>query len=244
MLAVSTALVPELVEFDASEPTSAVVIDILRASTTIVTALAQGATEVWPCLEIQQAEGMRSLEPGILLGGERGGLPISGFDCGNSPAEYSRERVAGRAIAFTTTNGTRALERVRGASSVFVGAFVNATAVARRLEPASRVLLVCAGTGGRVTREDVLFAGWLALQLSKQGATLDDSSVIAKEAWLNAFGVERPSAGPLAMELRQTQGGRNLTRLGLEADIERVASWDAYDLVPELVGSVGSLRCP
>lgn len=244
MVSVSTAMVPDLVQMQYPETTTAVVIDILRASTTMVTTLAHGATEIWPCLEIEQAERIRAGDSRVLLGGERGGLPIAGFDFGNSPAEYSRERVEGRAVAFTTTNGTRALDKVRGAAVVVVGAFVNASAVLKRLEEAPHLVLACAGTGGRVTREDILFAGWLAWEFSQRGASLDDASAIARDGWLQAFGEKRPNDQSLAAELRKTQGGRNLIRLGLETDIQRVATWDAFSVVPELEASTGRLRRP
>ena len=105
---ITTTFLPDLL---AGRPidrtrTTAVVIDILRASTTIVTALAQGARGVWPCVEIEQAERLRGQMTDSILGGERGGKPIEGFDCSNSPADYSQARVAGRPVVFTTTNGT------------------------------------------------------------------------------------------------------------------------------------------
>lgn len=96
-------------------------------TTTIAYALAAGAVEILPCAEVEAAQKLAAtLPPGrALLGGERLGLPIKGFDLGNSPSGYTRERVAGRTVVFTTTNGTRALERCRLAQRVLPGAFVN-----------------------------------------------------------------------------------------------------------------------
>ena len=107
------------------------------------------------------------VESGIILGGERGGLPIPGFDLGNSPAEYTRERVAGKTVVFTTTNGTRAMQRCKQASRVLLGAFVNFSAVCRELGGVEQVVLVCAGTDGHVTREDTLFAGAVVDDLAR-----------------------------------------------------------------------------
>ncbi|MCX7429756.1 MAG: 2-phosphosulfolactate phosphatase, partial [Planctomycetia bacterium] len=127
----------------------AVVIDVLRASTTIVTALAHGATGVRPVLTVEVARALAAgfgsgsgSDSGVLLGGERGGLRIDGFDLGNSPLEYARARVAGRRIVITTTNGTAAVDACTAASEVLIGAIVNRAAAAAR----ARELAVAHGT--------------------------------------------------------------------------------------------------
>ncbi|MCA9104207.1 MAG: 2-phosphosulfolactate phosphatase [Planctomycetales bacterium] len=231
-----TALLPGWTsEFPAEEPGGvvAVMIDILRASTTIVTALSQGATGVVPFLEVSEARQWKANHPEGLLGGERGGLKIDGFDLGNSPTDYGPETVQGREIGFTTTNGTRALMAVESAETVLIGAFVNARAVLERLRGASRVLLVCAGTNGQVTREDVLFAGCLADGLIGQADwEADDSSQIAAASWREVAGTEMPRPAALEAALAATQGGRNLRRLGLADDLACVARLDAWEAVP------------
>ena len=110
----------------------AVVIDVLRASTTIITALANGAARVMPCGDIETVARLAKEDKtgNMLTGGERRGVKIEGFDLDNSPASYSRERVAGKTIAFTTTNGTAALMRTNEAARVFIGALVNRGAIA------------------------------------------------------------------------------------------------------------------
>ena len=105
-------------------------IDVLRASTTIVVALARGATAVLPRRSIEEALAAAADHPGAVLGGERGGLKIAGFDLGNSPPEYTADRVAGRPVVITTTNGTLALAACHAAAEVLVGAIVNRAAVA------------------------------------------------------------------------------------------------------------------
>ena len=136
----------------------AVVIDVLRASTTIVHALEAGARDVIPCLEVDDARAAASkLAPGeVVLGGERGGVLIEGFDYGNSPLEYTPDRVAGKTVVFTTTNGTRAVLQSRLADRVVIGAFANVGAVAGQLAGRQRIHLVCAGTRGEYGRDDVL----------------------------------------------------------------------------------------
>ena len=151
---------------------AAVVIDLLRASTTICTALAAGATEVTTFLEVadalRAAEAHAGDEP-LMLGGERDGVIIPGFDLGNSPAEYTAQEVFGARVLFATTNGTRALAHARLARRVLVGAIVNLSALVESLQEEQSVHLLCAGTGGHVTREDQLAAGAIVDALSQHG---------------------------------------------------------------------------
>lgn len=145
-----------------------VAIDILRASSTISTALANGAESVIPCEQVEQAYQIREQFPedSTILGGERNGVIIDGFDLGNSPGDYSSNQVSGKKVLFTTTNGTRAIHRCRKAKAVFIGSFLNLSAVARKLRQYTEPIhLVCAGTDGRITTEDCLFAGAIAEEL-------------------------------------------------------------------------------
>ena len=146
---------PRYVEPEQMAGGTAVVIDVLRASTTIVYALAAGANEVLPCREIADAHKLAEqfAADECLLGGEREGLPIEGFAPGNSPDEYYTERVGCKSIILTTTNGTRAMEHARAADDIYIAAFVNASAVARRLFDRERVYILCAGTDGKITQE-------------------------------------------------------------------------------------------
>lgn len=211
-----------------------VVIDVLRATTTITHALAAGATQVVPCLEIEEARRIASdLGTNVVLGGERGGLPIAGFDLGNSPAEYTRDRVAGKSVVFTTTNGTRAMQRCRHAARVLVGSFVNFSAVCRELSGADEIALVCAGTDGHVTREDTLLAGAIVDDLDRtKKYELNDQALLAADAWQTA--VRLLTDRPLGLMLRDSRGGRNLIETGQENDIDLAAQMDKFDIVPEL----------
>jgi 2-phosphosulfolactate phosphatase len=223
----------------------AVVIDVLRASTTIVTALAHGAALVLPRGSIAEARATAAARAGALLGGERGGIKIAGFDLGNSPAEYTADRVAGRPVVITTTNGTAALAACHEAVDVLVGAIVNRTVVAvtaRRLageRGCTAIHLVCAGTDGHVTEEDVLAAGAI-LDAAGHGpaATHDTLDLPAREA-LRLFR-DLTAAGRVGLEqriattFRTCRGGENLLALGMAGDLPLAAAIDSLAIVPRL----------
>jgi 2-phosphosulfolactate phosphatase len=244
-------LLPALVEPGQLAGRTVVVIDVLRATTTIIHALAAGAVQVVPCLEIDEARLIAAGEfpDSAVLGGERGGLPIPGFDLGNSPRDYTRQRVGGKTVIFTTTNGTRALERCRAARRVLLGAFVNLSAVCRELSDEPHVALLCAGTDGHVTREDALFAGAVVSELASTAPPLplgegrgeasigdlilNDQAELAADAW-HSCTRDLTGANPVAAALRTSRGGRNLIDTGQENDIDLAAQIDKFDLVPEL----------
>jgi 2-phosphosulfolactate phosphatase len=214
----------------------AVVIDVLRATTTIIHALAAGAGRVIPCGEIDEARQVAASLPDgtVLLGGERGGLRIPGFDLGNSPTEYESAIVAGKTIVMTTTNGTRALLRARTARRVVVAAFANLNAVVGWLAAETGPIhIVCAGTDGAVTLEDVLCAGSIIEGLRQAVSGLDFSDDSAALA-LNLSETRASHYDPLLAVLRGGRGGRNLIENGLESDISVAARRDVADLVPEL----------
>ena len=236
---------PRLVDAEELAGGTAVIIDVLRSSTTIVYALDAGAKQVIPCVEVEEARAIAAgLPPGeVLLGGERHGLPIEGFDLGNSPEEYTRQRVGGRTIVLTTTNGTRAMAHARQARRVLIGAFVNATAVCRELFTQERIHLLCSGTEGQFSQDDVLLAGMLVERLGREGGLpyeRNAQAITAREFWLHRFalpqalGAEPLEPEVLARGLRKSVGGQNLVGLGLEADILAAAQIDRFDGVPEL----------
>jgi 2-phosphosulfolactate phosphatase len=244
MKKLSVYLLPTLLDPQDLAGKTAVVVDVLRATTTVIHALAAGATDVIPCLEVEQAQRIAP-EVGALaiLGGERGGKAIPGFDLGNSPAEYTRQKVRGKTIVFTTTNGTRALLQCKSASRVLLGAFVNFSAVCRELEGADDIGILCAGTDGQVTREDVLFAGAVVDDLAgRQKYVLNDQAEIAADAWRAAVRVLTDR--PLGVTLRNSRGGRNLIEIGQESDIDLAAQLDRFDVVPQLDLAAWRIRLP
>lgn len=236
-------VLPSLFEPADLEGGIAVVIDVLRATTTIAYGLGNGVRSILPCESIEEAISCRDETAStdvLLLGGERGGEPISGFDLGNSPSEWSREAVADRDIAFTTTNGTRALLHSVRADLIITGAFANLQAVVECLRDDHRpVHLVCAGTVGMVSTEDCLFAGAVVDELLNGSLPTDgttealfelcDASQMVQSHWKLAS----DSPDGLFRALKAGSGGRNLMRLGLEADIRAAAMLDQVDLVPE-----------
>jgi 2-phosphosulfolactate phosphatase len=225
---------------------TAVVFDVLRASTTSAAALDAGAECVIPFADIAEMRAFRDRQPDTvagrcLLAGERGGLAAPGFDLGNSPGEFTKQRVRGRMVLFSTTNGTDALARATEANRIFFGALVNLGALAKELLNTVRreheeLALVCAGTELSASLEDILAAGLLLERLDARSGEweLDDGARVALAAASEWKGRERE-----AMSL--AVGGRNVAKLGLEADIEFASRVDSIAAVPELVPGVGEL---
>ena len=225
------ALTPDAFRPEAFRDSVVVVVDVLRASTTIVTALANGAARVIPCEETEEARRTAGSLPSeeVLLCGERGSRRIPGFDLGNSPAEYTRDRVEGRTLVFTTTNGTRLLRRSAGCRQVCVGGFVNARAVVGMLSSREEdCAIACAGQEGRFSMEDAVCAGMIAeaWSLGADGALGD----AARAAVL----LHRYYAEDLRKMAEASSHGRTLLGLGLDRDLELCTRTDVYDLVPVL----------
>jgi 2-phosphosulfolactate phosphatase len=231
-------------EFSALEPRDlsasvCVVFDVLRATTSMTMALAAGATRIFPVQEIVDAVELKRRHPNALLAGERNGVRIlaaqSGgidFDLGNSPREFTTERVAGREIIMTTTNGTRALQACVGAERILPAAILNLGAVAAwlgRKRPA-RLLVVCAGTFEEAAYEDTWAAGALCdlVWARFQGEAVSDSAGMAREIY-------RAAPKDLAEIVKHS---RNARRLLADADLrDDVAfSWrrDAQPVLGEL----------
>ena len=229
----------------------AIIVDVLRASTTIVTALEAGATFVKPVVEVEEAQRLRSSSGELwLLGGERGGIQIPGFDLGNSPAEYCRSAVDGRGIVMTTTNGTLAIERCLAAEMILVGSFLNRNAVAREAvllasnQGIDEIPLVCAGTNGYKTEEDFLGAGSIihaGVSESSRNHLLDSESEKASAEFFRVVGGSSDAQSQLVESFRQSLGGRNLIELGMESDLILAAAIDQCCLVPCLCSKTGRL---
>lgn len=203
-----------------------VVLDVLRATSTIITALSRGARAVIPVEDIPDAIALsRTLgRDAVLLCGERQGVRISGFDLGNSPLEYTSERVAGRTLVMTTTNGTRAIVAARGAEEIVIGGILNAASVARMAQRSGlSVTLLMAGTQGRFSMEDALGAGAIIDVLPD--ARPDDLG----HACYRLF---RESRADLRGALEVCAHYRRLVELGFADDIAWCIKRDALDTVP------------
>ncbi|MCX7021419.1 MAG: 2-phosphosulfolactate phosphatase [bacterium] len=204
----------------------AVVIDVLRATTTVTTALANGAAAIIPFADLGLCRAYKDRKPDVLLGGEREGLKPPGFDLGNSPLEYTAERVFGRRIAYTTTNGTLAMEACLGAEEVLIGALVNRRAVAERLAASGRdATLECAGKSGAPNLEDTYCAGAiidLLESLAVNGVDISDRALIALALFRN------PNAGAV---LERCEHGRALVGLGFSDDVDYCGRMDVVGVV-------------
>ena len=210
------------------------VIDILRATTTICAALANGAKSVIPAATGEDAVRIaQSIGGGALLAGERDCLRMPGFALGNSPLEMTREAVEGRLLVQSTTNGTRALLAAEHAKAVYAAAAVNLGVAAERardaIDAGEPLLIICAGREGRFSLDDAYCAGRLisaALGPNPPRRHLGDAA-IASLALARRFGTGwlRP--------LRASAAGRELHRRGFDADIEAAASADAYPVLPQ-----------
>lgn len=213
-----------------------VVFDVLRATSVMVTGLANGAAGFLPAAEISEALALHRAVPTRLLAGEREGLRITAaqsggveFALGNSPREYTADRVRGQNIITTTTNGTRALRACASADTVVVGSFLNLKATARWLAGQSfrKLVLVCAGTGEEVALEDVYCAGSLCELLleGNRDCDLDDAARLAYQAY-------RLAATDLSDAVSITKNARRLlANPELGADVDFCLRRDVFNLV-------------
>jgi 2-phosphosulfolactate phosphatase len=242
-------LLPSLIPPGSLRGGVAVVVDVLRATTVMIHALAAGCEAIIPCQEIDEAQTLAaSLPPGTaLLAGERGGLPIPGFDLGNSPSEFTPEVCRGKTMVMTTTNGTRAILASLDADRVYVASFANLRSTSDELrvqllmkDHGRPIHIVCAGTEGHVSWEDSLLAGALVKYVTDittksvaPAATLgNDEALIVVSQWLGATQSFRVS--PLGELLTLGRGGQNVRRIGLEKDISVAAEIDCQPLIAEL----------
>ena len=209
------------------------VVDVLRASTSIAAALSNGARAVIPFEGVDDAiMRARSLERSeVLLAGERKMAPIQGFELGNSPREFTAEVVTGKTIVMTTTNGTAALASCAGALEVLVGAFANYSAVLAWLRAAARagksLTIVCAGSNGRFALEDAICAGRFVRGVARRGIQpeLGDAANVAAI-------IDRRMGADLQAVLRDSEHGRALIEAGLGDDVTYCAAIDTHPVVP------------
>jgi 2-phosphosulfolactate phosphatase len=226
-----------------------VVFDVLRATSSMITALANGALVIFPVSEISEALAIHHKNPNVLLAGERDGVRIMSnltgtisFDLGNSPREFTTKAVRDRSIAMTTTNGTRALRACARAWTILVGSFLNMTATADllRSEAPRHLILVCSGTFEQAAFEDVLAAGALCESLWNTYAdgAVADSAEMAR----NLFRQEQ--ADLHAAVGRSRNGRRLLANPDLSADVPFCLQRDQFNLAAELCpdGGVRKLR--
>lgn len=209
-----------------------VMIDVFRASSTIVTALQNGASGVIPVEDMDAAGRMsqRLNAPGILLCGEKGGEKIEGYDLGNSPYEYTREAVGGKTIIFNTSNGTKALKRAAMADEILVGCFLNLKCIIDVLrETGNAIVLVCAGWRGRLSLEDLLCAGNIIYELTD--GNLPNN---ARDGAKVAFGLFEKFGDDVEGILRTSNHAQRLQHLTENDDVGFCCQVNKMDILPVL----------
>ena len=199
----------------------------MRATTTITFAVANGATAITPVLTPEDAFRLAADQPNTLIGGERGGVKVDGFDLGNSPREYTESVVSGRQIVLTTTNGTRTLQACRAAERILVGSFLNLSAIVDQLaQVEGELVIACSGREGGFCTEDTVFAGACVAALGE--TQLTDAAETAKILY-------QTHCEDLLGMLRNCYHGQYLASIGLGADLEFCAQVDLVDVLPHLV---------
>lgn len=213
---------PELLHLHSLENKNVVVADILRATSCMVTGLACGVNSFKLFSDLEECKEMKN--NGYLIAAEREGKKVEGFDFGNSPFSYMTEEVAGRDIAFTTTNGTQAVQK-SSSGKVVIGSFLNLKAVTEFLESSENdVVVVCAGWKGRFSLEDTLFGGAL-VELLSHHSTNDDAALAARHLYSLA-------KGNLFQFLSNSSHFHRLEKLNIEKDIEFCLTLDQYSNLP------------
>ncbi len=204
-----------------------VVIDVLRATSTIVTALEFGCAGVIPVETVSQA--LKLQESGMLLGGERFCKKILGFDLGNSPVEYMHRDLTEKRIIITTTNGTRALQKTHKAANILAGSVLNARSCAEAAIQLKRdIVLVCAGTQDDFSLEDGLCAGLIAdelCELSGEAIALNDLGTAMQAAY-------RHVKDCLETVILESANGKKLSKMGLKEDVIYCCRKNRYQTVP------------
>ena len=208
------------------------VIDVLRASTSIAVALANGARTVVPVEDVDEAiTRSRQFERSqVRLAGERRMLPIPGFDMGNSPVEFTSEAVNDRTVVITTTNGTRSLLALQGARDIVVASYVNLSVVSVMLRAAARandISIVCAGTEGHFSLEDAACAGRYVRSITQPG-----SSLTLNDAARACALIDGKYGDNLAEIFRDSWHGQALGEAGFGDDLVACAAVDSHPVVP------------
>ncbi len=225
-MTIDICLSPVLYPFYAKDNDTVIVVDVFRASATMCAALANGASAIIPVADIEEAK--RYKFDGFLVGAERKTQKCDFADFGNSPFDYASEKVSGRKVVFTTTNGTQALEAAKNAKHLFIGTFSNMDVLVEKCcEISERIVVLCAGWNNRVNVEDTLFGGAFVEKLSEKTDVVFESDAvrIAIELW------ETAKNDPLEY-LKNTEHYHRLVTNGVENDAEYCLRQNTVSVVP------------
>lgn len=229
-LKIETCLTPALLPLYQIENSIAVIIDIFRATSSICYGIENGAEAIIPVAKVEECAAYREKGLDYLLAAERNGEVVAGFDFGNSPFSYTKEKVLGKTVVLTTTNGTHALHLSIKAKKIVIGSFLNLTALCNWLkDQQENILLVCAGWKNNFNLEDTLFAGAVIDQLKASGYQLDDPSIAANDLF-------QLGKNDLNLYLQKTAHSERLKKLGIEEDIRFCLQVDLTTAIPVLQG--------
>lgn len=227
-LTIETCLTPALLPLYNIENSIAVIIDIFRATSSICYGIENGAEAIIPVAQVEECAAYREKGLDYLLAAERNGEVVEGFDFGNSPFSYTKEKVAGKTVVLTTTNGTHALHLSIKAKKIVIGSFLNLTALCNWLKDQQEdILLVCAGWKNNFNLEDTLFAGAVVEQLKASNYKLDDPSIAANDLF-------QLGKNDLNLYLQKTAHSERLKKLGIEEDIKFCLQVDLTTAIPVL----------
>lgn len=227
MNTIEVCLTPDLIHQHDLKGKIVVVVDIFRATSCIVTGMANGVEAIKPVGEVEETKEFG--KKGYLMAGERGGIKVPEFDMGNSPFEYQKDEVKGKKVAISTTNGSQAIIKSEQAREIIIGAFLNLESTAEyMLQAKSDVVIHCAGWKGTPNLEDTLFAGALIDECAEEMKTVGDSALVAHQLYIsnheNLFGIAK-----------QSSHAERLSGFGIEEDLEFCMTENEYQVVPKLV---------
>jgi 2-phosphosulfolactate phosphatase len=223
-------LTPALIPLYNVEDYIVVIIDIFRATSSICYGIENGAEAIIPVSQVEECAAYREMGLDYLLAAERDGKVVEGFDFGNSPFSYTPEKIAGKTVVLTTTNGTHALHLSRGAKKIVIGSFLNLTALSNWLKTQDEnILLLCAGWKNNFNLEDTLFSGAVIEQLKGTDFKLDDAAIAANDLY-------QLGKHDINQYLKKTSHSERLKKLGIEKDIEFCLQIDITTAIPVLDG--------
>lgn len=228
---IDVCLSPELLNLYNLDGKIVVVVDVLRATSCMITALAEGVTEIHPVASLDECQSLKVR--GYLTAAERGGQQVDGFDLGNSPLSYLNGAYKGKKVAVTTTNGTLAITKSAPyAKQVIIGGFLNLSAIAEYLQSQEEdVVVLCAAWKGKVNMEDTLFAGALISRLAGDYQLECDAPLAAQTLY-------ECIKADLYGYMKQSSHARRLSKFGVEEDIRFCLESDKYQMIPVLKGEV------
>jgi 2-phosphosulfolactate phosphatase len=227
MKKIDICLTPNLLPLYELSDRIVVVVDVLRATSSITAGIATGVKSIFPVAEVAACQALQA--QGYIAAGERDGKMVAGFSLGNSPFDYMNEALQGKSIAMTTTNGTLAIDKSKAAKEIIIGSFLNLTAIATYLENQEYdVLIVCSGWKGKFNLEDTLFAGALVEKLQ-------DSFEYECDSGLAALCLYQTAKGDLMTFMKNSSHFRRLKHLDVVDDIAFCLSIDHFSVVPYVI---------